>query len=525
MKLKQKLPAFLVLIMSILLVQACRKFDFFSKEGKPNEFKMEDAKEWYYGVFKKTSTFRTTDYSSPFSPDKRLLTGAETNDTFYRKYPYWNEAISYARGSMQIVETPLFYEANVLVLPGMQNLTSAQRKLVAEGSLHKVLFFKKTDNSIVARTVTMIPALEYLQSKNYDISNNTIQNPDSEFDGFIVIKDWQNKVINILEAKNGKYTRRVNIVKSPTKPQSKNRNGNNSNTEEECGWTEITTIIQYCISVGNTSGDVPPDPDDCEEWEERERTEWEFIPCEHEDPDPFQECILAGYTNDECSCQIYGVGCPNNNDPNDPQVPLVNEIDNLTDPCLTEAKAKITNSNLKNFINKLYNSSYVNNTGSNLSWNQVSSIPGGGPAQSGLSGNTWMVELSLSFLQTYGPSQEYVGAVMLHEIVHAFIQKHYSYLGVNGDNWTHHSLMFFNWTNHLRDALKEAFNLSDQTATALALGGISDVLNFSYNPNGQNTAFRDFMNNFALTNYNISLNTAQTVQNLHKNGALGTDCP
>lgn len=530
--LKRKISVTFAVIAMILLVQACRKFDFTTKESKTPEFTVAEAKEWYYGVFKKSAGYKQVDLSSPFAPDPDYLlsSNTRTNSTFFKKYPYWNKAIHYSSGNIQVVEMPVAYEANILVLPGMQKLSAEDRKKVAASSLQKILFIKNANQSVSVRMVTLIPSLAYLKSKDFDISDNTMQNPDKNFDGVVVIRNWQEKIINVIEVKDAKYTRKIKLVKSAVQPTNPNNTSNNIalRSTDGCGWSLTVRTVRYCISTTGSSGDQPPADPECPsgDWGEYQEEEWEYVPCEGDEEDPFQDCIEMGNSNEQCSCDIYGLGCGGEGDQppgDDPSYP-VSEIDNLVDPCLRAAKNKVTNENLKNFITQLYNTSYLNNTTTNISWNQVLSLPSGGPAQSYLSGNTWTIEMSTGFIQNNSPSQEFVGAVMLHEVIHSFIQQNQVQLGIQGTNWADHSIMFFGWTNKLRDALKEIFNLDDQTATALALGGIADVLTYSYNPTGQNTAFGDFLNSFAQSNYNISLQTAQAVQNLHMSGLLGTDC-
>lgn len=320
MKPKHQLLAFVTFAALIILVQACRKFDFFSNETKAPEFTVAEAKEWYYGVFKKTTGFRKTDFNSPFSADPGLINGLPqlktSDDSFFKKFPYWNKAIQYDLGSMQVVEAPVFYEANILVLPGMQNLTPSERKTIAKSSLQKVVFFKQADQATSVRMVTLIPSLEYLKSKDYDISDNTLKNPDEKFDGFMVIRNWQEKVINIIEIKDAKYVRKVKIVKTGSIQEGSRKSENNSSQRlnEECGWVDVPVTVGLCI--GNTyNADAPPSQDNCDNWTEYESSRMEYVPCEPEETDPFQDCIQMGNDNDYCNCQIYGVGCQGGDDP------------------------------------------------------------------------------------------------------------------------------------------------------------------------------------------------------------------
>lgn len=225
--------------------------------------------------------------------------------------------------------------------------------------------------------------------------------------------------------------------------------------------------------------------------------------------------------------------CPEGN-PNEEDMPgeygggdsteLLNfqENNNLTDPCLQAAKAAITNSTLTNYIYGLYSSAYLSPGNFNISWNQNSVMSGFGRSfPSTAAPNTWIIELNNSMFASNNSSKQYIASVMLHEIIHTLLIQN-NITGVTSNDWLDHSTMFFYWTNYMRDALMESFGMDMQSATALALGGINDVLSYSYAPNS--TSWRDFMNNFAVSNYGISLNNAELIQFMHMTGGQGTPC-
>ncbi|MEJ8818105.1 hypothetical protein [Lacibacter sp. H407] len=310
-----KLLLILSFLTMIFIIQACRKYDFFGKTSK--EFKVEDAKEWYYGVFKKSDAFTIVSDKNaiaPFVTSGVYIGRQQTSKTFYKKYPYWNKAINYSLGSLQVVEMPLQLEEKALVLPGMQHLSKLEKTTIAEGSITKLLFFKQTDGAITTRIVTLIPTLQYLKAKKFDISDNNLKKPDGSFEGFLMVQDWQGGLINLFEIKNAKYTRKIKISKF--KKTANNDTGIELlSSSSECGWVITTTVVQYCVSTNGSSGDVPPGDPTCTEWQEYTDENWEYIPCEEEEIDPFTECIQMGNDNDYCNCLVYGVGCQGEDDP------------------------------------------------------------------------------------------------------------------------------------------------------------------------------------------------------------------
>lgn len=69
--------------------------------------------------------------------------------------------------------------------------------------------------------------------------------------------------------------------------------------------------------------------------------------------------------------------------------------------------------------------------------------------------------------------------------------------------------------------LYQCYNISTTDATALALGGLDEVLKEYV---GNDPVFKQKYENMALQKYNISLITAENIRNDYKAGTKGSTC-
>lgn len=196
---------FATALVAAIIIIACQKE--ISSPQKENVFDTAAAKEWWYGTFRKSTGYTVVDYSSVFVPSAGYGAAAA------KKYPNWKNGNSYKIGSLQIAEFPLVYNSRITVFPGSERLSKSEKIKIAEASLRKLLLVKKADNSVIVRTITLIPSADYAKQKNYDISNNTLQNPDSQFSGWLIIKDWKETIIGYWQIENGKRVKRMTIEK------------------------------------------------------------------------------------------------------------------------------------------------------------------------------------------------------------------------------------------------------------------------------------------------------------------------
>lgn len=211
-------------------------------------------------------------------------------------------------------------------------------------------------------------------------------------------------------------------------------------------------------------------------------------------------------------------------------------IDSLTNPCLINARNRITDSAIRNtIINNFWLA--FSTPAMNIKFKEDTSFLNqfGQPEESGsfadLSTNTGVVVLNTDYFNeahTDSTSQQFGSLLILHEIVHSFFLIWRAELGMSNvalTNITTHQAIFQNWVNLMRTALQAAYpNLTSQNATALALQGLDDILAPEYDAAGNLISYNSDMDAFALQNYGISLLNAHTIAGQYRNGTLGTVC-
>lgn len=179
MQLKQKLLLTLGFVTMIFIIQACRKYDFFGKSS--GEFKVEDAKEWYYGTFKYQELYKAG-----------LLKNVKTK-LENKKMPYWPKGITKTVGSFQVVEMP-YVGTNTLIEIIKPPLQEKEARIQAEAVLKHVLFIKNASGLVIPKVVHIVPDFEYLKINNFDISFNYVSNLDKNFSGWLMIYSWQDEL-------------------------------------------------------------------------------------------------------------------------------------------------------------------------------------------------------------------------------------------------------------------------------------------------------------------------------------------
>lgn len=207
--------------------------------------------------------------------------------------------------------------------------------------------------------------------------------------------------------------------------------------------------------------------------------------------------------------------------------------DSLTNPCLVEAKRRITNEKLTNFIIQSYYSittkfaeiRFVED--STLTYENSSILAPSACRETPPGSNIWRIMLNPKLFRPATSSLtsiEYAVCTILHEIVHVLI--HYKKeLGLPLALDPPHIQMFFDWTNRMATALREAFpNMSADDSFALALSGINDELDVEFNGTDQ-MVYDEFFNQMAIEKFGISTVVADSISNDYKNQIKGTLCP
>ncbi len=488
--------SFLLLVLITILSLNCRKFDLGASEKtkKDNPFNVKNAKEWWFGEFKKSTAYRQINENSP------LFVKLDNNTV--NKIPSWKRAVEYKIGKWDIVETPLFYSEQKVLLPSMQALNYEERLKVANSTITRMLLIKLPNDSVVVRTMTVVPTLQYASKINYDISGFRFNKFLKDFDGYIFISDWSGKLINSFNLRKGNVGKKLKFVKNENiTHKAIEANSAVMSSGGMClEW--VPNMVRGCIGIPD--GDEPPELD-CEEWRE-DGGSYEFVECEGGEGDPHGDCYTNGGTPEECACMMMGIGCNDgggngdgNNDPPPSNQDAVDEIINLlNDLCKHNALLSISNPKIQNFVTSYYNKFLLPiDSKISLTFKEANNLTHNGvfvPAYSvETSPGNWEISLSSNYFTGTGfsMSTEAWGAIIAHEILHVVIKEEELHdLGTALD----HGLMFRNFTEPLRDLLVDAFGLSSEEATELALSGINDM--WAY-PDFETLSIREYGVSFA----------------------------
>lgn len=288
----------IIVFMIVLSMTSCKRtIESVNTNTSPG---VESAKEWWYGVFRKSQAYNQLDKASILAPSPDKPT---------KKYPNWQRAVSYAIGKLEIVELPLAYQTNSILLPRMQYLfNTAEGVRVANSAIHRLMLIKAHGITNV-RTVTIVPSPEYAKKYNYDISHIRLSKLPSDFSGFLMIGGWDESVKNIVRISGGQLNEKIKIYS--TEEMTKHEVPSLNTSVQVCGVEWVPKWVLVCAVV--PTGDVVDDQRRCEEqgtWVDQGG--WENVCYDVEDDDNGDPC--AGLTYEECICQVYGLDCDGDDD-------------------------------------------------------------------------------------------------------------------------------------------------------------------------------------------------------------------
>lgn len=166
------------MVIMLLVIIGCNKMF----QNKPKGFQSDQAKEYYYGVFKRSQQY---------------LNGALQGE----RLPDWSKGRAYTIGNMEFVEFPLIQEKKKVSVPN--NLSADDKIKVINASLSRIAFIKLQDGRVKVRLLQYVPTAEYLKRSNYDISHNYFKEIDDQFSGKIEVSNWERKPIKGYQFKNG----------------------------------------------------------------------------------------------------------------------------------------------------------------------------------------------------------------------------------------------------------------------------------------------------------------------------------
>jgi hypothetical protein len=463
--------SFLILI---FLLHSCLKHDSLTD----NKFDAAAAKEWYYGVFKKSEEYKT-----------------DLSVSGIKKYPDWKHGISQTKDGYQIVEFPL--NSTLRTVPVISNTaySEADKRRIVDASLERIVMIKDPAGRITPRIVTYIPDLDYLAKHNYDISENKVTGIDNDFNGFLFIRSWNGSFINGFKIAGGRITRKMATETRTTNKLAR--------IEGECSWTYNDNYSLYF--GGHMEGDG---------------VVWDYMTVTYTGTSDwvFQGCtdgLNIGANFNPCSYGVCGGSGSGGTGSGEPATPVQSVTDNLNDPCKNAALSTITDANLQNFVTKFYNN-YLVPTDSkfNLVINEAPDITVNGlpvPAYTtSLGNNTWQITISSTYYSSangYNMSQQAWADVIAHEIIHVAILANNINPGGND-----HALMFKNFIDPLKNLLEDAYGMSETDALGLALSGINDLWGYS-----------DF-DQLMYETYGMHTTDVQAVLDSYTKGSGGTKC-
>lgn len=472
---KKVLCGGIIVIIASIIIVACQKSDSYS--NKNENIPISEAKEFWYGNFRKSADYTSINWSSPLAPPS----GSST-----KKFPDWKSAIFYQKADIKVVEVPLYYQTNKIILPpSMKELyQTTEGDRIARSAMHKLLIHKMPNGESVVRITTIIPSAAYAKENNYDISHINLDKLPANFDGCLMIAGWDESIINIVEVEDGRIVRKLKLGRR--KDLAVQKNSGVMMEQLVCPdpvW--VPNWIRNCVYV--------PSGDNVQTIEEycAEHGEWVdygdwFIPECYDDgngepePDPLLDC-LTGPNPENCFCDLYGLGC-------DPEggggQPLPNVMNVVDDPCIKSSVDNAISLDCRNEITTFINNVFVNNEEFHLHFSDhaflapdtnLDAKTSTGP-MANLTETMTYIRFNNSKLS--GASKEYIAATILHEVVHSWIDYKFP---VPVDNAQQHALMMSTSRfSQMVNALMEMYpNLSQQDAEDLTWGGSYDTIEFS----------------------------------------------
>lgn len=257
-------------------------------QPKQQGFEIDEAKEYYYGTFKKSQQYSTN-----------LLKG--------KRLPDWSHGKAYKMGTMEFVEFPLVQEKKHVSVPG--NLSPEDKKRIISATISRIAFIKLANGNVKTRLIQYIPDLDYLRKSNYDISHNQFNNVDKDFSGVIEVTDWSGKLVEGLVLNNGKAAKTI-VKRKPVDHQEQVSTNSVALLSEGCGYIVTTDYVVECVYT--YQGDVLVSVD-CEEPQVTGVTVSEYgcdTPCMNEEGGPDEQCVCDqlnlcdGNNEEEIECNI-----------------------------------------------------------------------------------------------------------------------------------------------------------------------------------------------------------------------------
>lgn len=501
-----------VLLAGILIIHSCRK-DGKSTSSMPGD--VSQAKLWYESA-----------YPSSVSTNGTVVTQSTGGIRDLSKLikPDWQHATSYVSNNKNVIEIP--------VDPAAKFISTAKYGKTAFNKIYSRSSYLLVNDgkSYQAYILTIIADSAYVGNDLSKLSHNTYRKQDADFSGLVLYYSPKGDYLGGYAYKNGQV-----VIPSKTTQQNggqKTQTVNNGKLTPDDMAIQCTDwyndyyydgVFQYSVFLGTTcvgyqtggggssgtggnggsggSSTLPsPPPPPCPPGTSSGPTI--TPPCIP--PASTVESIggsklkvdympLPGTSN--CSVTLPAVPCP-----------VIDTIDNLTDPCLRSVTGKLFKNNLTGKIASILTDVFGSTDKVNLTFVENDGTVPTQTSPISVNGNVYSETITVNLAQVKDASQEYKAIIMVHEVLHA-------YMNYNAPKMTQlqqHTAMAQKYVNDIKTFVQGLYpTLSDPDAYAMILNGMADVY-------GNNeTAYEAVLATF---------NTSQANYELQKAGLSGTPC-
>ena len=189
---------------------------------------------------------------------------------------------------------------------------------------------------------------------------------------------------------------------------------------------------------------------------------------------------------------------------------------NLKKPCASKVLDDLINDDLNGQVANIIQNVFGSSANINLDFEEAPNTATNAPPATSSIPSTGMINgvktynetITLNSSQVSGPSQEYLASVIIHEVLHAWLNYNNTYYQ---NQFRQHESIAQNYVAAVRDLLQQEFDIDDHDANSLIMEGLSDIIGTSYYSN-------------LLSSLNLTVGDIQTTSLLYKDGISGTSC-
>ncbi|UEG53447.1 hypothetical protein LLH06_00450 [Mucilaginibacter daejeonensis] len=440
-----------------LLFHSCRKMELVSgvQSNLPTELDTHltlKAAKVYYDSVNVTST-KKTETATPNSLEH-----------IQHKYPHFDQGVEIETGNSYYVELPMSYDVRKAMLTpeGPRAVVRSERERILNASFDRLIVYRsKAASKLEMMVVSYIPDRTAVGKFSSEVKSNRLGKLDRNFTGWIIYQKLDGTKMFGIRIIYGQAVKRIKFHgKRPRPEQLRNIKKANSGGYEICEVIEWVGYTVYCI-------EKRPEMIEICEWVENGEY-WTEENCVYVPGDT--ECFTGDCENDTDGRDVDN----GENGKSD----IVTNLDNT---CLNNVWKKLRANLNAEFTHMLTGTFEVNDhinfiidDGRVANNANAQTVPSR-PPHTGSNGITYFdVKVTLNDKTLPSYSQEYVATVILHEVMHAYMEENKIYYQ---NQFMQHREMFYAYLENMRDALQR-FNgdISDQEGIILALDGMKDFI-------------------------------------------------